>query len=204
MPKENEHNLETSGSSETAKESACEKESQPEMGESTSDPQTPPAPPQPKLEDLKFTPSKISNSIFVVSSGAEEMAKTVTVFLEKNGLKPIPTLNSASAPKPLAQKVLDYPGVSFAVVLLSGEEFVYPKEGKPGEAVLRAAQKVVFEFGFWLGRLGRERVAAVYSEQKTFRPPTEFFDAAYIPFDKRELWKSELLRRLKSAGLPIK
>jgi predicted nucleotide-binding protein len=125
------------------------------------------------------------------------MNKQVVSLIRELDIDPIVMQDPKHVAKPLSQFVAEHPRIGFAVVILSADDFVYPKEGKSGEALLRADQKVVFHLGFWIGRLGRERVFALYYAQRSFRRPTEYFDVLYTPLDKEGLWKQELLSWLK-------
>jgi predicted nucleotide-binding protein len=55
--------------------------------------------------------------------------------------------------------------------------------------------------GFFLGRLGRHKVCAIY--EPGIELPFDYNGVAYIEYDRRGAWKMDLLRELKAAGLPI-
>ena len=59
--------------------------------------------------------------------------------------------------------------ISFAIAILSADDWMYPKDGKPGDALMYAEQRIAFHLGFWIGRLGRQHVFALYYDQKSFR-----------------------------------
>ena len=106
--------------------------------------------------------------------------------------------------KPVAQFFTENPGIAFAIAILSADDWLYPKNGKPKDAVLHADPTVIFHLGFWIGRLGRNRVFALYYDQRRFRWPTEHFDVIYTPLDKNGIWKKELVSRLRASGIPLK
>ena len=64
---------------------------------------------------------------------------------------------------------------------------------------LRAAAYVVRPQLYWIGKLGRNNIFTLYYDQRSFRWPTEHFDVIYTPLDKNDLWKKELLNRLKKS-----
>ncbi len=128
------------------------------------------------------------------------MNKQVVSLIRELGIEPVVMQDKKNASQPLAQFLTEHPSIGFVAAILSADDFVYPKEGKPGEALLRSDQKVVFHLGFWIGKLGRERVLALYYDQRNFRRPTDYFDAIYTLLDKEGLWKKELLSRLKQSG----
>ena len=119
------------------------------------------------------------------------------------GFDPVLIQNTTRTPKSMDQNLADYTDVHFAVVLLSGDEFVYPKDSKPAEARLRAGQDLVFKLGYLLGRLGKQKVFILYHEQKSFLLPTEFQHAIYTPCDKGGSWRQQLIKRLEQCGYSI-
>ena len=141
-----------------------------------------------------------NNRIFVVHTRNDLMKEQVVAVLKEFQLTPIFTQSPMNVKKPMAQKVTEFSGVTSAIFLLTGDDFVYGKEEKPHNAFLKVKQNIVFELGYWVAKLGRPNVVAVYLKQKTFRPPTEYFDAIYIPYDKKSPWKPELISRLKDMG----
>ena len=129
------------------------------------------------------------------------MNKQVVSVIKDLGIQPLVMQDKKYAEKPLAEFVAAYPDIQFVVAILSADDWVYPKEGKPKDAGLRADQQVVFHLGYWFGKLGRERVFALYYDQRSFQWPTKFLDLIYTPLDKGGLWQKELILRLKQFGL---
>jgi hypothetical protein len=87
----------------------------------------------------------------------------------------------------------------YAIVLLTGDD-----EGKALGAAdfeLRARQNVVFELGFFFGKLGRDRVAVLYDEG--VRRPSDIDGLVYIALDEVDGWKLQLAREMRSAGLDV-
>ena len=65
----------------------------------------------------------------------------------------------------------------------------------------RARQNVIFELGYFISRLGRERVAAL--KQDSVEVPSDFSGVVYLPYDSSKAWKQALARELKAAGFEI-
>lgn len=130
------------------------------------------------------------------------MNKQVVSVIKDLGIKPLVMQDKKYAEKPLAEFITEHPNIHFVVAILSADDWVYPKEGKPKDAALRADQLVIFHLGYWIGKLGRERVFALYYDQRSFERPTKFMDMIYTPLDKGGLWQKELICRLKQFGLP--
>ena len=65
----------------------------------------------------------------------------------------------------------------------------------------RARQNVVFELGFFIGKFGPGRVAAILKVD--VEKPSDFNGIAYISLDPHGRWKSELARELQHAEVPF-
>jgi predicted nucleotide-binding protein len=158
-----------------------------------------------KLEDLRSgiqRPEK-GGRVCITYGRDQIMNKQVVSLIREFGIDPIVMQDKTNKAKPVAQFYTEHPDISFAIAILSADDWVYPKAGKPKDALLYADQRVVFHVGFWVGRLGRNHVFALYYDQKSFRWPTEHFDVIYTPLDKNGIWKKELGRRLKESGITI-
>ena len=101
----------------------------------------------------------------------------------------------------LIQKFVEHSDVAFAVVLLTPDD----RGGLASESFesqrSRARQNVIFELGFFVGRLGRERVCALDLEDVEI--PSDYQGVAFVPLDTKMAWKLELARELKAADLPV-
>ena len=64
----------------------------------------------------------------------------------------------------------------------------------------RARQNVVFELGFFIALLGRDRVAAL--NDPSVELPTAVSGVTYIPL-QGDSWQIELARDLKAAGIAV-
>ncbi len=84
----------------------------------------------------------------------------------------------------------------YAVVLLTPDD-----EGGVagrGEVQKRARQNVVYEMGYFIGKLGRDKVAVINAGVE---PPSDVAGVAYIPYPNGN-WKADLISELKAGGLP--
>jgi predicted nucleotide-binding protein len=88
-------------------------------------------------------------------------------------------------------------------VLLSGDDLAYPRIGKPEDVRPRARQNVILELGFFLGKLGRNRVLALYRKVHNFELPSDYQRVLYKEFDSAGAWKIELWKELKAAGYSV-
>ena len=70
-----------------------------------------------------------------------------------------------------------------------------------GDLRPRARQNVVFELGYFIGKLGRDRVRVLVKEAREI--PTDYSGVLYITLDEAEGWKLALGRELRDAGFEI-
>ncbi|HFZ7865872.1 TPA: TIR domain-containing protein, partial [Salmonella enterica subsp. enterica serovar Virchow] len=65
----------------------------------------------------------------------------------------------------------------------------------------RARQNVVFEHGFLIGKLTRNRVAALV--KGNVETPNDISGVVYISIDESERWKTELAQEMRVVGYNI-
>lgn len=99
----------------------------------------------------------------------------------------------------IIEKFEKHSEVGFAVVLLTPDD----EGGLKGTFPLkpRARQNVVFEHGYFCGRLGRSRVMALKKEQ--VETPSDFDGVLYTAVDQAGAWMTKLALELKTAGYNV-
>ena len=65
----------------------------------------------------------------------------------------------------------------------------------------RARQNVILELGFFLGRLGRERVCPLVKGD--VETPSDYVGVVYTKLDDAGAWKMELVKELKADGFGV-
>jgi predicted nucleotide-binding protein len=146
---------------------------------------------------------KVSKRIFIVHGKDEEMKQAVARVLEKLELEPIILHEQPDKGQTIIEKLIDYSDVNFAIVLLSPDDIFSLKSHLSEETKKRARQNVIFELGFFIGKLGRENVVAVYREEKNFEMPSDYSGVVYIPYDDSGQWQNSLIKELKACGYDV-
>jgi len=144
-----------------------------------------------------------SNPVFVVHGHDDAMKEAVARTLEKLGLDPVILHQKPNKGRTIIEKFTDYATVSFAVVLLSPDDVGRKRTESNKHLQTRARQNVVLELGFFLGKLGRERVVSLYRNQRNFEIPSDYSGVLFVPFDPGGRWQYDLVRELKSAGYSV-
>ena len=87
-----------------------------------------------------------------------------------------------------------------AVVLLTADDEGKPR-GSAEELKLRARQNVVLELGYFLGRLGRARVCALY--ERGVEIPSDYSGVLFVELDSAGRWRFDLVQELLAAGFKV-
>lgn len=85
-------------------------------------------------------------------------------------------------------------------VLLTPDDLGTPKDRRD-DLKPRARQNVIFELGFFIGRLGRSKVCALV--KGNVETPSDYDGVVYTELDDAGGWKTKLTQELKAAGLNI-
>ncbi|MGD0657275.1 MAG: nucleotide-binding protein [Syntrophorhabdales bacterium] len=141
-----------------------------------------------------------SNRLFVVHGHNHGFKESVARFIEKMGLEPVILHEKPNEGRTIIEKFSDYSDVHFAVVLLTGDDEGRAKDST-AELKSRARQNVILELGYFLGKLGRARVCALY--QQGVELPSDYQGVLFVPLDSNERWKFDLLTELKAAGFAV-
>jgi len=157
--------------------------------------------PNPKIPVNKKQKGKeISNRIFLVHGHNNELKETTARFLEKLGLKPIILHEQSSKGLTIIEKFEEYSDVAFAVVLLTPDDLGCTID-KKDELQKRARQNVIFELGYFIGKLGRKNVVGLVKDK--IEIPSDYTGVMYIGVDNNDGWKMILSKEIKAAGLEI-
>ncbi len=157
------------------------------------------SPPQQIVEN-KIVTSEEANTVFIVHGREESAKETIARFIEKLTLKTIILHEQANHGFTILEKLECYSTVAFAIVLLTPDD-VGALSTASHTLSPRARQNVVFELGYFIGKLGRNKVCALYTEQVEL--PSDFSGMVYIPFDQNGAWKLLLAKEIKAAGLDV-
>jgi len=138
-----------------------------------------------------------SNRVFVVHGRDEAAKESVARFLARLGLEPIILHEQASSGRTIIEKFEVYADVGFAVVLLTPDD-VGGLAGSAADLKPRARQNVIMELGYFIGKLSRRRVCALYKNGVEI--PSDYQGVIYVELDSAGAWRTKLAQELVEAG----
>lgn len=139
--------------------------------------------------------------VFVAHGHDEELKQAAARTLEQLGLDPVILHEKPNKGRTIIEKFDDHTKVEFAVVLLSADDVMQSANGLGN--TYRARQNVIFELGFFLGRLGRQNVVAIYRPHESFEMPSDYSGVLFIEYDTSGIWRNKLAKELKACGYSI-
>lgn len=145
--------------------------------------------------------------VFVVHGRDRETLLETEGILTRAGLEPIVLNRMTNNGLTLIEKFEKYSDVSYAIVLLTPDDvgalYEHGIQFQSLSIHFRARQNVLFELGFFYGKLGRANVCCLLKQ--SVEKPTDIDGIAYIPFNHSvEEVEYPLLREMKEAKLDLR
>lgn len=139
-----------------------------------------------------------SRDIFLVHGHDDAMKESVARFLEKLDLHPVILHEQPNKGRTIIEKFEAHSDVGFAVVLLSPDDVCRESAEQLSR---RARQNVILELGYFIGKLSRARVCALY--KKGVELPSDIHGVLYIPYDEGNGWRLLLAKEIRAAGITV-
>ena len=140
-----------------------------------------------------------NEKVFVVHGHNDSVRDNVAGVISTLDLEPIILHEKANQGQTLVEKFLRHSDVGFAVIIMTADDT--GKANTEETPHPRARQNVVFEWGYFVGKLGRERVCALY--EQGIEPPSDLHGIVYIALDAAGHWRFNLVKELKAAGYSV-
>ena len=141
-----------------------------------------------------------TNEVFVIHGRDEGTRAMVARFLEQLNLKPVILDEQSNQGLTIIEKFEQHAQVGFAVALLTPDD-AGSLQSDGSNLNPRARQNVIFELGFFIGKLGRKGVCAL--TKGNVEIPSDYAGVVYIPLDDSGAWKFQLVKELKAAGFEV-
>jgi predicted nucleotide-binding protein len=145
------------------------------------------------------------SKVFVVHGHDCGAREEVARFLEKIKLRPVILQEQPDKGQTIIEKFESHAGqVGFAVVVLTPDDIVgsvsAPEQAASAlQQAARARQNVIFELGYFTGKLGRGRACLLRKGHVEI--PSDLYGVIYTEMDTAGGWKTKLAREMKAANL---
>ena len=156
--------------------------------------------------EIRTFRDETSSELFIVHGYDDVMTHDVAHIFTILGFKPIILRDMPHKGRTVIEELVGAAEDSndcFAVILLSPGDMAYQKdEPHPRlRARPRTRQNIIFELGYFTGKLGPENVVAIHKEED-FEMLSDYSGVAYIPYDDGK-WKYSLVKELRTRGYHV-
>ncbi len=156
-------------------------------------------PKQDKPKSVQSEETKPLKKVFIVHGHDELVTMKVSQFVRDLGLEAIILKDQASSGQTILEKLETHGKVDYAIIL-----YTHCDEGRKAgddEFKPRARQNVVFEHGYFIGTLGRDKVAAIVKQGVEIQ--NDISGVVYIGWSDGGDWKMQLVKELEAAKFKV-
>lgn len=149
--------------------------------------------------------SQSNKKVFIVHGHDHALKIELEVFLSHIGLKPIVLHREVDGGKTIIEKFEANSDVSYAFILLTPDEITYTLDqenikDEERKKETRARPNAIFEFGYFVAKLGRQKVCVLHKGDVVI--PSDLSGFIYKKVDQNiEEIGFSLIKELKAAGL---
>ena len=136
------------------------------------------------------------SKVFIVHGHDGELKESVARVIEKQGIEATILSEHSNQGRTVIEKFEDYSDVGGAICLFTADDFGRAKDSENDSC--RARQNVVFEAGYFMGKLGRDHVAIL--ADKGVEIPS---DLAGVVYTDTNNWQVAMLKELKAMGYNV-
>lgn len=140
--------------------------------------------------------TKDYSKVFIVHGHDGELKEAVARVIERQGIKPIILSEQVNRGATIIEKIEVNSNVNGAICLFTSDDLGRAKKESTDNP--RARQNVVFEAGYFVGKLGRENVILI-SDGNIELPS----DLQGVVYSNKSDWKINVLKELKAIGYYI-
>lgn len=136
------------------------------------------------------------SKVFIVHGHDGELKHHVARIIEKQGIEPVILSEQTSQGRTIIEKFEEYSDVGGAICLFTSDDLGRSKKDDREQA--RARQNVVFETGYFMGKLGRKHT--IILADKGVDMPSDLSGVVYTDVTD---WRVAVLKELKQMGYTI-
>lgn len=136
------------------------------------------------------------SKVFIVHGHDGELKHSVARIIEKQGIEPVILSEQTNRGRTIIEKFEEYSDVGGAICLFTSDDLGRSK--KDNQDQVRARQNVVFETGYFMGKLGRNHT--IILADKGVDMPSDLLGVVYTDATN---WQVDLLKELEQMGYTI-
>lgn len=143
--------------------------------------------------------------IFIVHGRDTKMLSEVESFVKEIGCEPIVLYKEPSRGNTIIEKFEEMGSTaSYAIALFSPDDRggLIEGNGKRTKYRCRARQNVVFEYGYFFAKIGRDHVCALIKGE--IDAPSDYDGVVYTKYDDAGVWRKELQREIFAADKSVR
>jgi predicted nucleotide-binding protein len=141
-------------------------------------------------------PKKVEGRIaFIIHGHDNELKRELQLLLNNAGVNSIVLHEQPDKGRSIIDKLHDETQLAgYAIALLTPDDIT-----EKGDK--RARQNVILEIGYFLGKLGKERIRMIVKED--IEIPSDLQGILYQKFDESGAWKIKLLKEMQAVGIYV-
>ena len=136
------------------------------------------------------------SKVFIVHGHDGELKQSVARLIEQQGIEAIILSEQANQGRTIIEKFEDYSDVGGAICLFTADDYGRAKVATYDNK--RARQNVIFEAGYFIGKLGRHHVVLI--ADRDVEIPS---DLSGIVYTEKGNWQLELIKELRAIGYDV-
>jgi hypothetical protein len=139
--------------------------------------------------------------VFLVHGRDKKALHVVSEFLRSLDLEVVILYKQPNQGQTVIEKFEKNSDVGFAVVLLTPDDVGAPVGEPKKSKTMRARQNVILELGYFIAKLGRERVCPLQIGEVEL--PSDIHGIVYVRYDKEGEWRHRLAEEINTAGIKV-
>ena len=133
------------------------------------------------------------DTVFIIHGHDEQLKTEVQLLLERAGVRNVVLHEQPDKGRTIIDKLVEESQKSnYAIALFSPDD-------KLDDGSNRARQNVILEVGYFMGKLGKERIRLLINGD--IEIPSDLQGILYEKYDKKGAWKMKILKELQAIGI---
>lgn len=148
----------------------------------------------PELDNIEPRKSK-GDLVFIIHGHDNELKREIQLLLQNAGINNVVLHEQVDKGRTIIDKLIgETESAGYAVALLTPDDLT-------DQGLQRARQNVILEIGYFIGKLGKERIRMI--TKGDIEIPSDLQGILYEKFDPSGAWKIKLLKEIQAVGIYV-